>query len=189
MPLIIYNIFYPNIRIDMKWILLVVALGVLSCRSVRYVPVKTETIENDSILRSDSVDTNKEISRRDSSSVTERVEKSDSVVIRDSSVTIVDIQGNVLKTERYREKESYNTKELQRKEFQYRELESKYKELQSKYEALLNEKQKKAEVPYPVEKPLSWWQNVKLQAGGFALSLIVIFVLMVVVRMVRKLRG
>lgn len=44
------------------------------------------------------------------------------------------------------------------------------------------------QVPYPVEKPLSKWQNVKLQAGGFALSAIVIFVLMVVVRMVRKLR-
>lgn len=172
----------------MKWIFIIAILCLFSCRGIKYVPVKTEAIENNSILRSDSLSTNKEINRRDSSSVTERVEKSDSVVINDSSIIVVDNQGNILKTERYRTKESYNTKELHRKEFQYRKLESKYKELKSKYEALLNEKQKTIKVPYPVEKPLSKWQNMKLQVGGFAMTAIVIVILIVIGRVFYRLR-
>lgn len=172
----------------MRIIIIIIILSIFSCRSVRYVPVETETIENDSIFRSDSLSTNKEINRKDSSSIIERVKEIDSLVIKDSSVITVDIQGNVLKRERYREKESYNTKELQRKEFQYRELESKYKELKYKYEALLNEKQKKIKVPYPVEKPLSWWQNLKLQLGGLVMSAIVILILIVVGKIIYKLK-
>ena len=44
------------------------------------------------------------------------------------------------------------------------------------------------QVPYPVEKPLSKWQNFKLQVGGFALAVIVAFVLIVVGKIVYKLR-
>lgn len=44
------------------------------------------------------------------------------------------------------------------------------------------------QVPYPVEKPLSRWQNLKLQIGGFALSAIVVIIIIVVGKLVYKLK-
>ncbi|MCM1031558.1 MAG: hypothetical protein NC410_09000 [Oscillibacter sp.] len=44
------------------------------------------------------------------------------------------------------------------------------------------------QVPYPVEKPLSTWQNLKLQVGGFAMSAIVVIILIVVGKIVYKLK-
>lgn len=154
----------------MRILIILVIFSAFSCRSVRYVPVKTDVFENDSIVRNDSIYTDAKTTEKDSSAVTERVEERDSVVIRDSSVTVIDTEGNVVKTERYREKESYNTKELQRKELQYRELESIYKELQSKYETLLSQKQETVEIPYPVEvvknkvPGIMWWLIIILSA-------------------------
>lgn len=154
----------------MRIIIILIVISAFSCRSVQYVPVKTDVLENDSIVKNDSIYTDAKTTEKDSSAVTERVEERDSVVIRDSSVTVIDTEGNVVKTERYREKESYNTKELQRKELQYRELESIYKELQSKYETLLSQKQETVEIPYPVEvvknkvPGIMWWLIIILSA-------------------------
>ena len=44
------------------------------------------------------------------------------------------------------------------------------------------------QVPVPVEKPLTRWQQWKLDLGGFAMAAIVITVLVVVGRMVYKLK-
>lgn len=44
------------------------------------------------------------------------------------------------------------------------------------------------QVPYPVEKPLSKWQNLKLQVGGFAMSAIIVIILIVVGKIVYKLK-
>lgn len=172
----------------MKWIFIIAVLCLLGCRSIKYVPMKTETIENNSIVKNDSVHTDKETIQKDSSNVTERTEKSDSTIISDSSVIVVNEQGNVIKTEKYRTKEVYRNKDTERIESKYRELESKHKELQQKYDSLFVEKQKTIDVPYPVEKPLSRWQNLKLQVGGFAMSAIVVIILIVVGKIAHKLR-
>lgn len=44
------------------------------------------------------------------------------------------------------------------------------------------------QVPYPVEKPLSKWENLKLQVGGFAMSAIVVIILIVVGKIIYKLK-
>lgn len=44
------------------------------------------------------------------------------------------------------------------------------------------------QVPYTVEKRLSKWQNLKLQVGGFAMSAIVILILIVVGKIIYKLK-
>lgn len=44
------------------------------------------------------------------------------------------------------------------------------------------------QVPYPVEKSLSKWQNLKLQVGGFAMSAIVVIILIVVGKIIYKLK-
>ncbi len=44
------------------------------------------------------------------------------------------------------------------------------------------------QVPYPVEKPLSRWQNFKLQVGGFSIAAIIVVILIVVGKIVYKLK-
>ena len=172
----------------MRVVVIFLLLCLFGCRTINHVPVKTEVVENDSVVSSDSVRANKEVIRNDSSSVSERTEKSDSTIIRDSSVIVVNEQGDVIKTERFNTKEVYRNKEYERIESKYRELELEYKELQVKYDALFFEKQKTIDVPYPVEKPLSRWQNFKLSVGGFAISGIIVLIIVGVGYMVYKIK-
>lgn len=173
----------------MKWIILLATfMSVAACKSTKYVPVETTETENDSIHASDSVNIQMEIDEKDSSNISEKTEKSDSTIIRDSSVIVVNEQGKVIKEERFHEKEVYRNKEYERKESEYRELKTKYKELQERYDALYHEKQKTRDVPYPVEKPLSRWQNFKLSVGGFAISGVMVLLIVGVVWMVYKLK-
>ena len=172
----------------MRIVVILLLLSLFGCQSIKYVPMKTEIIENDSITQNDSVHTDRETIQKDSSNITERTEKSDSTIISDSSVIVVNEQGNVIKMEKYHTKEVYRNKEYERIESKYNELESKHKELQKKYDSLFVEKQKTIDVPYPVEKPLSKWQNLKLQVGGFAISAIVVIILIVVGKIIYKLK-
>lgn len=142
MWLIIYNIFYPNIRIDMKWIFIIAVLCLFSCRSVKYVPVETVKTEKEYIDRL----------------------RRDSMYVHDS--IFIFMKGDTLFRDRWH---------------------TVYKDKYFRDTVFFGQRDS-IQMPFPVEKPLSKWQNVKLQAGGFALSAIVIFVLVVVVRMVRKLR-
>lgn len=40
------------------------------------------------------------------------------------------------------------------------------------------------QVPYPVEKQLSRWQSLKMELGGIALSVIVVFIFVIIVRLI-----
>lgn len=133
------------------YIILVALVAILcyGCRTTRYVPVQTVTQIRDSVVLRDSV-LSKEI-----------INKRDSVVLRDSFVIVLDDDGNVIRTELYRQKEIYN------------DLQKDYKELQSRYDLLLSQKTDSIRIPYPVEREFTWWQNVKMQAGGFALLIII----------------
>ena len=50
------------------------------------------------------------------------------------------------------------------------------------------EKEKELEVPYPVEKELTWWQKTKLELGEFSIGIILIL-LIVVIGLVKKKGG
>lgn len=50
------------------------------------------------------------------------------------------------------------------------------------------EKEKELEVPYPVEKELTWWQKTKLELGEFSIGIILIL-LIVVIWLVKKKGG
>lgn len=43
-------------------------------------------------------------------------------------------------------------------------------------------------IPYPVERPLTVWEKIKLTTGGFAVVAIVVTILIVVGRMIYKLK-
>lgn len=44
------------------------------------------------------------------------------------------------------------------------------------------------QVPYPVEKQLSRWQSLKMELGGWAFGIIILFVLIIVGRRMLKLK-
>ncbi len=44
------------------------------------------------------------------------------------------------------------------------------------------------QVPYPVEKELTWWQQVKVSYGGWAIFLVFAFILIVFGRLVYKMK-
>lgn len=119
------------------------------CRSrIQYVPIESNTVTLDSVVTRDSIIIREEIAIRDST------------VTRDSTVIVLDDKGNVIRTELYRERE------------RYRELNSDYILLQAKYDSLLNAKQKEIQVPYPVERELSRWEQFKMDIGGWAIGLL-----------------
>lgn len=101
---------------------------------------------------------------KDSIRITERFEIKDSVVLKDSIVQTIDENGNILKSEYYRLKESYKNTETAKEE------------LQAKYDKLLAEYNKKDSTnvvtPVYVEKELSWWQRFKIGVGGGAIALV-----------------
>lgn len=105
------------------------------CRSrVQYVPIESKAETSDSVIIRDST------------------------VTRDSTVIVLDDKGNVIRTELYREKE------------QFRELNSDHILLQAKYDSLLNAKQKVVQVSYPVERELTNWEEAKMNVGGWAIG-------------------
>ena len=50
------------------------------------------------------------------------------------------------------------------------------------------EKEKKVEVPYPVEKELTWWQKIKLELGELSIGIILVL-LIVVIWLIKKKGG
>ena len=121
--------------------LVLLAMAVTSCRSVRYVPV--ETVKHDSVYVGKVVH--------------------DSVFVKDS---VLVVKGDTV-TE-YRWKYVF-----------------KYK---NRTDTLYVSRTDTIRVPYPVEARLTKWQQFKMDAGGYAIALIIITILVIVGYMVYKLK-
>ena len=121
--------------------LVLLAMAVTSCRSVRYVPV--ETVKHDSVYVGKVV--------------------RDSVFVKDS---VLVVKGDTV-TE-YRWKYVF-----------------KYK---NRTDTLYVNRTDTIRVPYPVEAKLTKWQQFKMDAGGYAIALIIITILVIVGYMVYKLK-
>ena len=146
-------------------IIIVTASAIASCRSVRYVPVESNSYVKDSINLIDSIAIHYETRTKDS------------VRIKDSTVIVQDKDGNIIKEKYYRETERYRT------------LENDYNKLKQKYEKLKAEKADTIQVPYPVERELTPWQRVKMEAGGCAMAAVLALVLFAAGRWLWKGRG
>lgn len=130
--------------------LILLASAVCSCSRVQYVPLPSVSQVKDSVNLIDSV------------SIRYEVAKVDSVRIKDSTVIVQDKDGNIIMEKYYRETE------------RYRSLENDYNELKRRYESLKAEKRDSVPVPYPVEKELSRWQKLKMDAGGIAIVVVLL---------------
>lgn len=122
--------------------LILLAMAVTSCRSVRYVPVET--------VKHDSVYFNKVVR--------------DSIHVKDSVLVIV--KGDTVTEFRYK--------------YVYRD--------KAKTDTLYVNRTDTIRVPYPVEARLTKWQQFKMDAGGYAIALIIITILVIVGYMVYKLK-
>lgn len=45
------------------------------------------------------------------------------------------------------------------------------------------------QVPYPVEKQLSRWQSIKMELGGWAFGIIILFILIIIGRIIFKFKN
>ena len=45
------------------------------------------------------------------------------------------------------------------------------------------------QVPYPIEKQLSRWQSIKMELGGWAFGIIILFILIIIGRIIFKSRN
>ena len=122
--------------------LVLLAMAVTSCRSVRYVPVET--------VKHDSVYFNKVV--RDS------IHVKDSVLVIVKGDTVIEFRDKYV----YRDKAKTDTAYVSRTDT--------------------------IRVPYPVEARLTKWQQFKMDAGGYAIALIIITILVIVGYMVYKLK-
>lgn len=135
-------------------ILLMSAIWFSSCRT-QYVPV--ETVRTEIQYKE----------RKDSSVIKEVTNIHDSIRYRDSIVTIVDENGNVLRTEVYKWRD------------RFRESNYLLNQLQTRYDSLYLAKQDSVQVPYPVEQQLTRWQSVKMELGGWAFGVIIVMALVI----------
>ena len=115
---------------------------IVSCRSVKYVPVET--------VKTDSVYVNK-------------VQR-DSIRLQDS--IFVFVKGDTVRIEKYK--------------YLYRD--------RVVVDTVRLVERDSVQVPVPVEKPLTRWQQWKIELGGFAMAAIAIAVLLMVGRAIHKLK-
>lgn len=137
---------------DMRnFIILIVALVALcGCTRKIYVPVENTAMRTDTVRHY--------LTSTDSVTVVERIYESDTRY--DSIAPILDSLNRVIGWDRYHFRESTKKDE--------REL----KQLQAQVDSLKAVKidSVKVSVPYPVERELTRWEKVKMDAGGIAIG-------------------
>ena len=101
----------------------------------------------------------------------------DSVRYKDSTVLILDSTGKVLQQKEYHSKEVYHHES---------DSVSYYKLLAKQAaEELIKERDSKKEVV--IEKPLTVWQRIKVEYGGYAIVAVCLFLLFIAFKLLKKL--
>ena len=142
----------------------IIAACLSSCKSVQYVPVETIRTEvkhhHDTVRIQDSIknDVQTVIREADTSEI-ERLNTEYGFKLDKAQKTILILR-----------------KELERQSHSQQETKS---------DAAIVEKE--VQVPYPVEKKLTRWQQIKMDAGGVAIALIIIASVLLFIAILRKI--
>ncbi|MGM9863668.1 MAG: hypothetical protein ACI305_05345 [Lepagella sp.] len=148
--------------------LLLCALLLCACSRKVYVPVQNDARHTDTVKHY--------INNTDSVTVIERIYEADTRY--DSIAPILDSLNRVIGWDRYhfRESTKKDSREIQR--------------MQSLVDSLKSARVDSVErqVPYPVERSLTKWEQTKMDFGGVALGGVVIAVCIAVVWLIRKFR-
>lgn len=150
------EIYKPPLTWWIAVFLLLAAINLCSCRSVQYVPVRSDMVVMDSIVIRDSI------------VYQDRVNMRDSVAVRDSVVLVLNDNGQMLRKEVYKYRDRYSSL--------VRDME----DLQKRYDELKATKEERVEVPVPVQQKLSWWQRTKMclpwLIGGIVIGIVLVFI-------------
>ena len=139
-------------------LLALTALCFTSCSHRTYVPLQSIHTDTVYMARKDSVHI------KDSLIIRQVINVRDSVAIHDSVVIIKDEQGNIKEKLiiRYRDRwhATQDNLTLQRQIDRYKASNDSLRAIETEYK----------EVPIPVEKKLSRWQEFKMDVGGWAIG-------------------
>lgn len=153
---------------------------VCGCTRTIYQPVET--------VRTDSISTFTEADKAEFHSLIDALEKRvnirDSVVIRDSVIMVVNEAGTIVSKETFHDRDrNYSRDELVQK------LQAKYDSLfQAQREEFNSILDKIQQIPVPVEKQLSKWEQLKQDVGGVALGLVLAIIIAAVIWLIKKFR-
>lgn len=160
--------YYVYTMLILIGLLSLTALCLTSCSHRVYVPVQSIRTDTIYMSRKDSVHI------KDSLITRQVINIRDSVAIHDSIVIIKDEQGNIKEKliVRYRDRwhATVDNLSLQRQIDRYKASNDSLRATKTEYK----------EVPIPVEKELSRWQKIKMDAGGWAIGAMSTFLLAIV---------
>ena len=145
-----------------------IALGAIlsSCRSIKYLPI--EKIKTEYVYVNQKDSTKNEQSHKETEK--EKHVTNTHTEERDSSATTLDQQGNVIKQENWHWRNTTNTEHIEREKV----LSDSIKHLHNKLDSIAAEKVDSIPVPYPVEKKLSKWEQIKIDLGGWMVGFIIL---------------
>lgn len=157
-----YRIIKGNIFGEFLLLGVVIAMSFAGCTSVKYVPV--ETIRTDTISEVKTVYIEKKT--REKESVNQTSDTHTTITLNDKGDTLRTDRRIILVKDRTLEKQNDS--------------------LLAMIDSLRHISRDSIQIPYPIEKPLSKWQQFKLDVGGFALgggiALLVLFLFLLFVK-------
>lgn len=166
-------------------ILIAILIGVTillfsSCTTTKYVPV--ETVRTEYREADTTAIYNRLLKLFESSR--EKETRSDSLVDRLKETVILKENGDTARHDRERivYRATAHEKELERKVLQQDSV------INALTLQLSSIKSDSTPMPYPVEKPLTKWQQTKMDLGGIAIGAIVVVLCIAVVWLIRKFR-
>lgn len=166
----------------MRALLIIIVVTALfsSCTPTKYIPVETVRTE---YREADTTAIYNRLLRLFESRM-ERETRADSLIDRTKETVVLTASGDTARhdTERVVYHSTLREREL---EHRVREQDSIIGSLRTQLSSV---KSDSIQVPYPVEMPLSRWQQIKMDFGGFAMGGVLVAVCFAVVWMVRRRR-
>lgn len=136
-------------KIILCMLLACVAMSMCSCSSAKYVPLPSTSVKTEYVYRTDTI--YKDRIR----TVFRETERHDTIHVMDSTRVIVDVAGNVVRTDRFREE-----KQLAHDNTYISQFDS----LVAEFSKILQESYNQADsiaVPYPVEKKPGFFERME----------------------------
>lgn len=161
-------------------LLIVLLTGLCGCTNTRYVPVETGRTEYIGQDNTELLNVIRSLTER----LYQKERQVDSLMQSNRELLVLSEKGDTLRHDRetivYRS--SHREKELERL------LESKNDSIHELRQRLESVKSDSIPVPYPVERKLTWWEQAKMDFGGFALGGMAAVLCVAVVWLIKKFR-
>lgn len=146
----------------------------VGCTRTIYKPVVAESVSRDSVRESASI--TEEHFRQLVEQLSSLVNKRDSVIIRDSIVTVINSEGEVVGKEvfHHRDRNSISSEQIEKIKATYDSLAEAKVE---KFTAIIEELQK---TPVLVERELTSWEKFRMQLGTISLGVVAALLLIAI---------